>query len=156
LPAKLHEKWGVGEIEFSVDVSLQKISPYRRSDQLPAFVTATLQVIHYYWSSFFAPQAFCCYPQNNAVIHWKANIASGWCLGITTNQTLKGCNSPRQALLANLLKRGWAEAPPEDAHRFFSDLDAASAASPTARRAAMNVLEVCRINKTITSQQFII
>ena len=48
------------------------------------------------------------------------------------------------AALAALLKRGWADAPMAERRAFFNEVDAAAAHSPpAARRAGLEILEVC-------------
>lgn len=48
------------------------------------------------------------------------------------------------AALAALLKRGWADAPLAERRAFFDEVDAAAAhGPPAARRAGLEILEVC-------------
>lgn len=49
------------------------------------------------------------------------------------------------AALAALLKRGWADAPLAERRAFFDEVDAAAAhGPPAARRAGLEILEVCQ------------
>ncbi len=59
------------------------------------------------------------------------------------------------ATLAALLKRGWADAPPDERRAFFDEVDAAAGSGgPAARRCGLEILEVGPLHHPVSMSYF--